>query len=124
MDIVWLLLLGIATVFGVRQVLARRRPAPPEDEWVLPPEPGTPGIPTTRPPYPEVPAGPPVLDREALLHRDRTLDPSKWDNSPDSQSGTDVSDPDAGPVEGELPSRVDRSFLEALRSRDTDEQAT
>lgn len=104
--IVWLVAIA-AVVWVVRNQLQKRRVAPPEDEWVLPPEQGT------RAPVDRWEPDPfPVLDRDALLHRDRTLDPSAWDDSPDSLSGTDVDDPDAPAPEAEAPTYFDRSFLE------------
>lgn len=52
----------------------RRTRQPHEDEWTPPPEEFA---------APSQDLGPQLLDREALLNRDRTLDPSKWDNTPD-----------------------------------------
>jgi hypothetical protein len=59
-----------------------------------------------------------VLDRDALLHRDRTLDPSKWDNTPDGLVGTDPDVP--GSVMDEASADeprevVDSSFIDSLR---------
>lgn len=89
-------------------LLRRRTPPPqPDDEWTLPPETG-PGAPTPD-------AGPPPpLDREMLLHRDRVLDPSKWDNSPDS------GEPDADHEDGEddLPRFFDREYLQQREPKD------
>ena len=73
-----------------------------------------------------------VLDREALLGRDRTLDPSGWDDSPDPEGTPDADVPPAAAagdaqsgnaVTGEaahaddlaaddLPKYFDRSYLE------------
>nr|NLI50092.1 hypothetical protein [Propionibacterium sp.] len=70
-----------------------------------------PSTPAQRPTPPTFTAtGVPVLDRDALVHRDRTFDPTAWDDSPDALVGTDVDDPDA--VAPERPQYFDRSFLE------------
>ncbi len=77
-----------------------RRRMVEEDEWSPPPE-DTPGTWAAEPiPQP--------FSREALLHRDRNLDPSKWDNTPDA--ATDEA------VEGDLPRHFDR---DDLRRRET-----
>lgn len=107
----FLLLLAVITAAGVFwYVRNRRRPKPPEDEWVLPPDDGAPGVRA----QPHAPASAQVLDRESLLHRDRTLDPSKWDNSPDELVGTDPVPPGAADTDTPAaPSgHFDRSFLE------------
>ncbi len=112
MDVVIALVIaGVIAAVGtwvVSKVRARRRPHLPEDEGVLPPAPGR----APAPPAPPTLAttGLPVLDRDALVHRDRTFDPTAWDNSPDHLVGTDVDDPDA--VASERPQYFDRSFLE------------
>lgn len=114
-----LLLLAVVTAAAVFwYVKNRRRPEPPEDEWVLPPEEGQPSIPSATPePPPRM-----VLDREALLHKDRTLDTSKWDNTPDELVGTDPVPPGAAAPEVSPGPRqvIDRSFLEN-KGKDTPE---
>jgi hypothetical protein len=78
-------------------LLRRNRQAPVEDEWVLPPETGTRRLP------PEPTAQ--VFDRESLLRRDRSLDVSGWDDSPDLDGEAAEGQPkDAPPV-------LDRDFL-------------
>ena len=88
-------------------LLRRRTPPPQDDEWTLPPEAeaGMPG-PGVGPP--------PALDREMLLHRDRVLDPSKWDNSPDA--GEPDTDEEAG--QDDLPRFFDREYLQQRERRD------
>lgn len=76
-------------------LLRRNRQAPVEDEWVLPPETGS-----RLPPAPTVQ----VFDRESLLRRDRSLDVSGWDDSPDSGEVAEAEPADAPPV-------LDRDFL-------------
>lgn len=117
--VLWLLLL-VALGWAAKKFLDGRRPAPPEDEWVLPPEPGGPAsVPRAGTPTPWAtasdPAPFPVLDRDALVNRDRTLDVTKWDNSPDDLVGRDLDEPtDAAPEEpgDDLPRYFDRSWLE------------
>jgi hypothetical protein len=102
-----LVLMAVAMVAGTIAVVwqYRRRPEPqavesdPRDEWELPDEPtlGTP-TPASLPPAPPG-AARPLLDRDMLLNRDRTLDTSKWDDSPD-----------AAPA-------MDRAFFEGLREQ-------
>jgi hypothetical protein len=77
-------------------LLRHNRPAPVEDEWTLPPE--------TEPerPAPTVAPAPQLLDRDALLNRNRRLDPSKWDNTPDGGDSD---------IEGDLPRFFDRNYL-------------
>lgn len=85
----------VAAWLLVKRYLDRRRPEPPEDEWVLPPEGEAPtleAVPLKPVPW-ERPHREPVLNRETLAKKERTLDPSAWDDSPDSQSGTDVPPP-------------------------------
>lgn len=91
MDIVITLLLLGLVAWAVKRFLDARRPEPPEDEWVLPPEEPD-AVPRPGKPTATV-MGPQVLDRESLVNPDRTLDPSKWDDSPDYLSGTDVDEP-------------------------------
>ena len=57
-----------------------------------------------------------VLDRDSLLNRDRTLDTSKWDDTPDDLIGIDP-DPEDGqdPEGGPAPAVVDSSFIDSLR---------
>lgn len=106
-----LTVIGLALVVAVAGwwLLRRRTPPPEEDEWTLPPEadainPGT------------VAASPPMLDRTMLLHDDRVLDPSKWDNTPDANpDGTD----DGG--EEDLPRFFDREYLRQQERKDAPE---
>lgn len=139
MDIVIFLVL-VAAVFGGWWWWNKRRPAPVEDTWVLPPESEAPvehlrsrtagaagREAVERPGYVDQaaaqqagasgPAAEPrvILDREALLNRDRTFDPRNWDNTPD--------DPAAGPVEGELPKTFDREYLER-QAREREDRST
>lgn len=102
MDPVITLLVALVAAGALAAWLFRRgrRPVIEEDEWSLPPE-DAPG-PWAADPIPQ------TFDREALLHRDRNLDPSKWDNTPDA--ATD----EAG--EPELPRHFDR---DDLRRRET-----
>lgn len=108
-----LILAVIAAGVTVWYFRNRRRVEPPEDEWVLPPDDGQPSI------LGRGGAAPfEVLDRDALLHRDRTLDPSKWDNTPDGLVGTDPDVP--GSVMDEASADeprevVDSSFIDSLR---------
>ena len=99
-------------VWLVRRSADRRRVEPPEDTWELPSADGSPAA--ARPPAPwDDPL--PVLTREALLPRDRTLDPSKWDNTPDELVGTDPEDPSTPAPDADapdLPQFFDRSYLE------------
>ncbi len=106
------LLLAVAAAgIAVWYVRNRRRPTPPEDEWVLPPEEGQPSILSQRSSAPFQ-----VLDRDSLLNRDRTLDTSKWDDTPDDLIGIDP-DPEDGqdPEGGPAPAVVDSSFIDSLR---------
>lgn len=80
-------------------LMRRRRTAPVEDEWTLPPE--APGQESANPSGGAAPAPVQRLDRDALVNPNRTLDPSKWDNSPDG----------GGEVEGDLPRFFDRDYL-------------
>ena len=101
MDPVLAVVIGLVVVVGAAGawwLLRRRTPAPAEDEWELPPE-------ETASPQP---LGPQLLDRNALLHRNRVLDPTKWDNTPDGpDSSTAAADePD------DLPRVLDRDYLE------------
>ncbi|HRA76807.1 MAG TPA: hypothetical protein PLE12_11295 [Propionicimonas sp.] len=121
--IIMVVMVALAIGLGIWWWLRRRAPEPVEDEWTLPPERGA------------RPAAPPpaqVLDREALLGRDRTLDPSGWDDSPDPEGTPDADVPPAAAagdaqsgnaVTGEaahaddlaaddLPKYFDRSYLE------------
>lgn len=59
-------------------------------------------------------AGPQVLDREAVLRRDRVLDPSKWDNTPDDVDGRATQEADPG----ELPTFFDRDYLQQRARKD------
>lgn len=106
MDFVILLLVVGAAAWGVWVFTQRRRPAPPEDVWVLPPETPT----ATRGPVVDAEPAFQVLDRDALVNRDRTLDPSRWDNTPDDLVGTD---PDE--VAEQAPQHFDRAWLERQR---------
>lgn len=85
----------------------RRRPASPaEDEWT-PPAQDTGGRPA--------PAGPALLNRDMVLKRDRVLDPTKWDNTPDREDRGAAEDPTG---EGqtadtaEPPRFIDRDYLQ------------
>lgn len=85
----------VALGYFVKRAVDRRRAVPPEDEWVLPPEGDAPTLearPLKRAPWERV-SSEPVLNRETLVKKQRDLDPSAWDDSPDSQSGTDVPPP-------------------------------
>lgn len=85
-------LIVVGVVAGWLLLRSRRTP-PVEDEWTLPPP-------------DEPPAAEPVnqvLSREVLLNPDRRLDPSRWDNSPDSAPQEQV--------EGDLPTHFDREYL-------------
>lgn len=119
MDPFLMVLLLLALTAGIVWGMGRRRRAePPEDEWVLPPQSGDPS-PLTRPVGSPAPAPREVFDRDALTSLDRTLDPSKWDDSPDNLVGTDPADPDAPAA---APREVfDRSTLENRRNDATDE---
>ena len=101
-------LVGLALVAAVAAWWFLRRRTPPvvEDEWELPP--------AAAPRRPSVDAGPQVLDREAVLRRDRVLDPSKWDNTPDD--GDHWATPEAEP--GELPQFFDRDYLQQRARKD------
>ena len=79
--------------------LRRRAVAPVEDEWQLPAEQGDHAPAST----PE----PQILDRDAVLRRNRAFDPSNWDDTPD---GAGASPAAAEP--GDLPTYFDREYLE------------
>ncbi|MFV0453140.1 MAG: hypothetical protein ACK5LS_13030 [Propioniciclava sp.] len=67
-------------------------------------------------------AHPEVLTRESLLQRDRTLDPTRWDDSPDATDpAPGNSDADGGATDegGSRAGAVDRDFIESLRRRDS-----
>lgn len=56
---------------------------------------------------------PPRLTRDSLVNRPQAFDPHAWDDSPDSESGTEPEAPPARPEpEDELPAYFDREFLE------------
>lgn len=99
-------------VWLLRRSADRRRVEPPEDTWQLPNADGSAARPGAGAGWEPLP----VLDREALAHRDRTLDPSRWDNTPDDLVGTDPEDPSAptpdADAPADLPRHFDRSFLE------------
>lgn len=84
----------------------RRRNQPSEDEaeWILPPEEAVHA--------PSQDAGPQFFDRGTLLNRNRVLDPSKWDNTPDDS----VASGDGDAVPDDLPRFFDREYLQQ-RSR-------
>lgn len=69
------------------------------------------------------PVVPEVFTRESLVKRDRTLDPSAWDNSPDGtgrnpQPRTGSATSEKEETESETAeAAVDSSFIEALRQR-------
>ncbi|MGB7963229.1 MAG: hypothetical protein WCF12_09785 [Propionicimonas sp.] len=86
--------------------LRRRRPSAVEEEWTLPP------ADAVRRPSRDV--GPQILDRQAVLRRDRVLDPSKWDNTPDDGDGWET--PEADP--GDLPQFFDRDYLQQRAPKD------
>ncbi len=101
----------VAAGIAVWYIRNRRRVVPPEDDWVLPPEDGKPSMLSQRSSAPFQ-----VLDRDALLHRDRTLDTSKWDDTPDDLIGIDPDPGDAQDSEGgPPPAVVDSSFIDSLR---------
>jgi hypothetical protein len=83
--VIFVVMVALAIGLGIWWWLRRRTPEPVEDEWTLPPERGA----RAAAPLPEQ-----VLDRDALLGRNRTLDTNAWDDSPDPDG---ASDGDAGP---------------------------
>lgn len=106
-----LVAMAVALVVGTVLVVLqyRRRPTvvhedDPRDAWKLP-------SPTSTP---DTGAQPAVFDRESLAHRNRTLDTSAWDNTPDGLVGTDPEDPDeaAAPSERVV---LDRDSLKKPR---------
>lgn len=114
MDPVLVLLLAlVAAIVAVAWWWRRRRTEPVDDEWVLPPdEAGASGFPGSAPaPGSPEAVRPPVFDRDFLLNRDRTFDPGRWDNTPDTTA------------EGDLPRFFDREYLEGLRKDETGDQA-
>ena len=61
-----------------------------------------------------------MLSREALVGRDRTFDPTAWDDSPDGFESDDAGDDAAAdePVDDAAPpSRLDASFFDQLRQK-------
>lgn len=95
--------------------LRRRTPPPVEDEWTLPPlEASDQGGSTARP-IPGESLQP--FDREALLRRDRSFDPTRWDNTPDASADAEDDGWAATADPGEdLPRFFDRDYLQR-RSR-------
>lgn len=70
---------------------------------------------------------PEVLTRESLMHRDRTLDPTRWDDSADSPptKPVPVNPPPGSPeilagAKDAPEAAVDSSFIESLRQRNRD----
>ncbi len=132
MDPLFMLLLLALAMGGWLWWRQRERPMPPEtDTWELPPEtdeasgaPAASPPPADRavgvPPAGRAPAAPSAvlgpreqpLTREALTNRNRVLDPSRWDNSPDGAASDD--DGATAP-----PTVFDR---DALRKRSADQE--
>lgn len=115
MDLILAVLAIVAVGAGIYWWYDRRRATPPEeDEWTLPPEDGG------RRPAQGI--GQQRLDRDALLRRDRNLDPSKWDNSPDAAEDVSAEEDAVGDDGGEDPPKhFDRDFLQR-RGRDGPDQ--
>ncbi len=93
-----LVIAGLAVIVAVAAVwfLRRRTQGPDEDEWALPPEVSPEQGQSTEPQ---------LFDRNALMHRNRALDPTKWDNSPDGSEPMSEAEPD------DLPRVFDRDYL-------------
>lgn len=70
--------------------------------------------------------GPEILTRESLMNRDRTLDPTRWDDSPDgpatkpAQTNPRAASPRRVDEDDEPADTVDSSFIETLRQRNRD----
>lgn len=98
--VIVVILLAVILAGGVWWVGRRRREALSDDEeWAVPDQ-------SAESP---VNAPPEYFDRDALLHRPRTLNPQGWDNTPDAEAKeTDI--------EGDLPAYFDRDYL-ASRQR-------
>lgn len=96
--------LVLAVVAAVAVWWFRRRRTPPsgdDEEWMLPPEEAVHS--------PTEDVGPQFFDRGTLLHRNRVLDPSKWDNTPD---GSTAAAADGDAVPDDLPRFFDRDYLQ------------
>ncbi len=120
-------LVAVAVIVAVAWWWRRRRPDPVDDEWVLPPADSGPGFPALGGSGEERGSGAergPVIDRDFLLRRDRTFDPSRWDNSPDAApDDRGLVGGDATPAEDDLPRFLDREYLER-RQREKDAGAS
>jgi hypothetical protein len=113
-----LVLIVVAAVAGVWWWWRRRRPEPVEDEWVLPPDESGPAAPAASGSMPG--ERPPVFDREFLVNRDRTFDPTRWDNTPDAApNDLGLIGGEEPPAQDDLPRFLDREFLER-RQREKD----
>ena len=106
MDLLVVVLVIAVVAAAVWWFRRRRTPASVDEaEWMLPPEE------TVHTPNQD--AGPQFFDRGTLLHRNRVLDPSKWDNTPDS-----IASGDGDAVPDDLPRFFDREYLQQRNRKD------